>query len=136
MAKVVKEKREPMKDIVNPEVESACAARLLISVILLENSRFHNEEDNKDKDADGNKIKSDPENVKESRASLPRWLTFTAAVPLAPHTVSQSHVGRKCRTTSLKVVDSPTKPVGVIPGEDKVADKIQLIVTCWTKRTL
>ena len=27
---------------------------------LLENSRFHNEEDSTDKDADGNKIKPDP----------------------------------------------------------------------------
>ena len=57
------------------------------SVILLENSRFHPEEDGKDKDADGNKIKSDPEKVKESRASLPSWLPLTAAMPLAPHTV-------------------------------------------------
>ena len=59
-----------MHDVVGPEVEEACADPEPGSVILLENSRFYVEEEGKGKDADGNKVKADPEKVKEFRASL------------------------------------------------------------------
>merc|ERR1711941_110372 len=59
-----------MKDVVGPDVEAACADPAPGSVILLENSRYYIEEAGKGKDADGNKIKADPEKVKEFRASF------------------------------------------------------------------
>ena len=39
-------------------------------IILLENLRFHPEEEGSSKDADGNKVKADAEKVKEFRRSL------------------------------------------------------------------
>lgn len=46
-----------LKDCVGPEVEQACANPAAGSVILLENLRFHVEEEGKGKDASGNKVK-------------------------------------------------------------------------------
>lgn len=46
-----------LKDCVGPEVEKACANPAAGSVILLENLRFHVEEEGKGKDASGNKVK-------------------------------------------------------------------------------
>ena len=45
-----------LKDCVGPEVEKACADPVAGSVILLENLRFHVEEEGKGKDASGNKV--------------------------------------------------------------------------------
>lgn len=46
-----------LKDCVGAEVEQACANPAAGSVILLENLRFHVEEEGKGKDASGNKVK-------------------------------------------------------------------------------
>ena len=51
-------------------MEKACADPAPGSVILLENLRFHVEEEGKGKDASGNKTKADAGKVKEFRASL------------------------------------------------------------------
>lgn len=45
-----------LKDCVGPDVEAACANPAAGSVILLENLRFHVEEEGKGKDAAGNKV--------------------------------------------------------------------------------
>lgn len=45
-----------LKDCVGQEVEKACANPAAGSVILLENLRFHVEEEGKGKDASGNKV--------------------------------------------------------------------------------
>lgn len=45
-----------LKDCVGPEVEKACADPAAGSVILLENLRFHVEEEGKGKDSSGNKV--------------------------------------------------------------------------------
>ena len=47
-----------LSDCVGAEVEAACADPAPGSVILLENLRFHVEEEGKGKDADGNKVSS------------------------------------------------------------------------------
>ena len=47
-----------LNDCVGPEVESACANPATGSVILLENLRFHIEEEGKAVAADGSKVKS------------------------------------------------------------------------------
>lgn len=59
-----------LPDCVGAEVEAACADPTPGSVILLENLRFHIEEEGKGIDASGAKAKADPEKVKAFRASL------------------------------------------------------------------
>merc|ERR1712187_335519 len=63
VAKILEEKLgKPVtfcKDCVGAEVEAACADPAAGSVILLENLRFHVEEEGKGVDADGNKLKAD-----------------------------------------------------------------------------
>lgn len=59
-----------LKDCVGAEVEKACANPAAGSVILLENLRFHVEEEGKGKDASGNKVK------------LQAWLSCVPALVL------------------------------------------------------
>lgn len=59
-----------MPDCVGAEVEAVCADPPAGSIILLENLRFHIEEEGKGVDASGAKAKADPEKVKAFRASL------------------------------------------------------------------
>jgi len=59
-----------LADCVGPEVEKACAALAPGEVALLENLRFHIEEEGKVKKRDGSSVKADPEAVKAFRASL------------------------------------------------------------------
>merc|ERR1712217_972218 len=65
VAKILEEKLgKPVtfcKDCVGAEVEATCADPVTGSVILLENLRFHVEEEGKGVDADGNKIKAEKE---------------------------------------------------------------------------
>ena len=48
-----------LKDCVGAEVETACADPAPGSIILLENLRYHVEEEGKGLDADGNKVQPD-----------------------------------------------------------------------------
>merc|ERR1719486_852422 len=59
-----------LQGCVGEEVEAACADPAPGSIILLENLRFHVEEEGKGVDAEGNKIKADKAKVAEFRASL------------------------------------------------------------------
>ena len=133
VAKVVEEKLGVpvtlMKDVVGAEVEAACADPKAGSVILLENSRYYIEEEGKGKDADGNKIKADPANVKDFRASLAKLADIYCSDAFGTaHRAHSSMVGDgfpvKCSGFLLakeldyfaKVVDAPTKPVCGILG--------------------
>merc|ERR550514_1163531 len=59
-----------LSDCVGPEVEAACKDPAPGSVILLENLRFHLEEEGKGVAEDGSKVKADPAAVTEFRAGL------------------------------------------------------------------
>lgn len=59
-----------MPDCVGSDVEKACADPKSGSLILLENLRFHVEEEGKGVDCDGKKVKADPAKVKQFRESL------------------------------------------------------------------
>jgi phosphoglycerate kinase len=59
-----------LDDCVGPAVETACAALKPGDVVLLENLRFHIEEEGKVKLEDGTSVKAEPEAVKAFRASL------------------------------------------------------------------
>lgn len=59
-----------LSDCVGPEVEKACANPVPGTIILLENLRFHIEEEGKGVNAAGEKAKADKEDVKKFRESL------------------------------------------------------------------
>merc|ERR1711904_410736 len=110
------------------------------SVILLENLRFHVEEEGKGVDADGNKLKADKDKVTEFRASIRKLADIYCNDAFGTaHRAHSSMVGEgfdvKCSGGLMskeldafaKVLDQPAKPVLAILGGAKVTDKIQLI---------
>ncbi|XP_063879537.1 phosphoglycerate kinase 1-like isoform X2 [Scylla paramamosain] len=129
-----------LPDCVGPEVEAACADPASGSVILLENLRFHVEEEGKGIDTTGAKVKADPAKVKEFRASLRKLgdVYINDAFGTA-HRAHSSMVGqgfdqrasgfllKKELTYFAKALDNPERPFLAILGGAKVKDKIQLI---------
>jgi phosphoglycerate kinase len=61
-----------LADCVGAEVETACSDPAPGSVILLENLRFHVEEEGSGLDAEGKKVKANADDVRTFRASLTR----------------------------------------------------------------
>jgi len=129
-----------LNDCVGAEVEAACAKAQPGDVILLENLRFHIEEEGKAKREDGTKVKADPEKVKAFRASLTRLAdVFINDAFGTAHRDHSSMTGvqlpqRACGYLMKKeldafsaVLDNPKRPLLAILGGAKVADKIQLI---------
>ena len=127
-------------DCVGPEVEAACANPAQGSVILLENLRFHVEEEGKGVDADGNKVKADKEAVTAFRASLRKLAdVYVNDAFGTAHRAHSSMMGegferraagfllKKELTYFSKALNNPEKPFLAILGGAKVADKIQLI---------
>merc|ERR1719331_1098539 len=120
--------------------EKTCADPAPGSVILLENLRYHVEEEGKGKNADGEKVKADAAKVKEFRAGLRKLgdIYVSDAFGTA-HRGHSSMVGEgfdikasgflvaKELAAFAKVIDAPTKPVLAILGGAKVSDKILLI---------
>jgi len=129
-----------LSDCVGAEVEAACAKARPGDVILLENLRFHIEEEGKVKLEDGSKLKADPEKVKAFRASLTKLgdVYINDAFGTA-HRDHSSMTGvqlpqRACGYLMKKeldafaaVLENPKRPLLAILGGAKVADKIQLI---------
>mmetsp|Transcript_24861 Transcript_24861/g.61047 ORF Transcript_24861/g.61047 Transcript_24861/m.61047 type:complete len:419 (+) Transcript_24861:57-1313(+) len=128
-----------LDDCVGPTVEAACADPAAGSVILLENVRFHIEEEGK-AEVDGKKVKADEGKVKEFRASLRKLAdVYVSDAFGTAHRAHSSMVGEgydvKCAGFLVakeldnfgKVLETPTKPVLAILGGAKVSDKIQLI---------
>jgi phosphoglycerate kinase len=129
-----------LDDCVGPAVEAACAKPDPGSVILLENLRFHIEEEGKVKLEDGTSRKADPAAVAEFRASLSRLgdVYVNDAFGTA-HRAHSSMVGVSLpqkaagflMEAELKafaaVIGSPRRPLLAILGGAKIADKIPLI---------
>ena len=129
-----------LNDCVGAEVEAACAKAKPGDVILLENLRFHIEEEGKVKLEDGTKLKADADKVKAFRASLTKLgdVYINDAFGTA-HRDHSSMTGvqlpqRVCGYLMKKeldafgaVLDNPKRPLLAILGGAKVADKIQLI---------
>ena len=140
LAKLLGKPVQFLNDCVGAEVEAACAKAKLGDVILLENLRFHIEEEGKVKLEDGSKLKADPEKVKAFRASLTKLgdVYINDAFGTA-HRDHSSMTGvqlpqRACGYLMKKeldafsaVLDHPKRPLLAILGGAKVADKIQLI---------
>ncbi|XP_072478703.1 phosphoglycerate kinase 1-like [Notamacropus eugenii] len=129
-----------LKDCVGPEVEQACANPPNGSIILLENLRFHVEEEGKGKDDSGNKIKAEPAKMEAFQASLSKLghVYVNDAFETA-HRAHSSTVGvnlpqkahgflmKKEVTYFAKPLESPERSFLAILARAKAADKIQLI---------
>ena len=129
-----------LSDCVGPDVEAACAAIKPGEVILLENLRFHLEEEGKRKNKDGTSTKADPAKVAEFRACLTKLGdVFVSDAFGTAHRAHSSVVGvalpdkvagflmQKELDAFAAVLDHPKRPLLAILGGAKVADKIPLI---------
>lgn len=129
-----------LDDCVGPKVEEEVSKAKDGEVILLENLRFHAEEEGSHKDADGKKVKADPAKVEEFRKSL----TSLADVYIndafgTAHRAHSSMVGIELPERAsgflvakeleffAKALEHPERPFLAILGGAKVSDKIQLI---------
>jgi len=129
-----------LNDCVGPEVEQAVNSAEPGSVILLENLRFHIEEEGSVKDKAGNKTKADPAAVTKFREGLTALgdVYVNDAFGTA-HRAHSSMVGVKLPQRAAgflmkkeleffaKALESPERPFLAILGGAKVSDKIQLI---------
>ena len=131
-----------LPDCVGPAVEAACASGAVKpgDVILLENLRFHIEEEGKIKNEDGTSVKADPKAVEAFRLSLSKLgdVYVNDAFGTA-HRAHSSMVGVNLpekvsgflMEAELKaftaVLDNPKRPLLAILGGAKIADKIPLI---------
>jgi len=134
------------EDCVGLKVETQAAALEPGQVLLLENLRFHIEEEGKAKDADGNKVEADPAAVDAFRTSLSKMgdVYVNDAFGTA-HRAHSSMVGMALPEKAAgfllekeinafnKVLDNPERPLLAILGGAKIADKIPLITNLLEK---
>ncbi|CRG85106.1 phosphoglycerate kinase [Talaromyces islandicus] len=127
-------------DSVGPEVEETVNKASGGQVILLENLRFHAEEEGSSKDEQGNKVKADKAKVAEFRKGLTALgdIYINDAFGTA-HRGHSSMVGvelpqkasgflvKKELEYFAKALESPQRPFLAILGGSKVSDKILLI---------
>ncbi|GJJ12458.1 hypothetical protein Clacol_006700 [Clathrus columnatus] len=129
-----------LNDCVGPDVEKAVNGSSAGAVILLENLRFHIEEEGSVKDKQGNKTKADPTAVNNFREGLTALgdVYINDAFGTA-HRAHSSMVGIKLPQRAAgflvkkeleyfaKALEHPERPFLAILGGAKVSDKIQLI---------
>ncbi|POY76883.1 putative Phosphoglycerate kinase [Rhodotorula taiwanensis] len=129
-----------LPECVGEKTEQAVANAQDGEIFLLENLRFHIEEEGSSKDKDGNKTKADAEKVKQFRASLTKLgdVYVNDAFGTA-HRAHSSMVGvdlpqkaagllmTKELEYFAKALEKPERPFLAILGGAKVSDKIQLI---------
>ena len=136
---LLQKKVDFLNDCVGTDVESTCSMADNQKIILLENLRFHMAEEGKGK-VNGEKVKAPKEDIEKFRASLTKLgdLYVNDAFGTA-HRAHSSMVGVNVDTRACgflmkkelesfsKVLESPSRPLTVIMGGAKVADKILLI---------
>ncbi|NJK92418.1 MAG: phosphoglycerate kinase, partial [Blastochloris sp.] len=129
-----------LQDCVGSEVEAACAKLAPGQVVLLENLRFHIEEEGKVKLEDGSKKQADPAKVEAFRASLSKLgdvyvndafgtahRAHSSVVGVAlPHKVAGFLMQKELEAFAA-VIENPKRPLLAILGGAKIADKIPLI---------
>lgn len=134
-----------LPDCVGPETEDYVNKASNGEIILLENLRFHIEEEGSRK-VDGKKIKADPAKVAAFRQSLTRLVdVYVNDAFGTAHRAHSSVVGvdlpqraagflvSKELTYFAKALEHPERPFLAILGGAKVSDKIQLIDNLLTK---
>lgn len=146
LKKLLGQEIEFLADCVGPEVEATCANPSKGTVILLENLRFHIEEEGKGVDKDGKKVKASDADIRKFRESLSKLgdVYVNDAFGTA-HRAHSSMVGvnlpqkaagfllKKELTYFAKALESPSRPFLAILGGAKVKDKIQLIENLMDK---
>jgi len=129
-----------LSDCVGSDVETAVRGVSAGSIILLENLRFHIEEEGSVKNKDGTKTKADPAQVTKFREDLTKLgdVYINDAFGTA-HRAHSSMVGVKLPQRAAgflvkkeleyfaKALENPERPFLAILGGAKVSDKIQLI---------
>ena len=131
-----------LNDCVGSEVEAACAAAKPGDVILLENLRFHIEEEGKVKDKKSGETikKATKEETAAFRASLAKlgdvYVNDAFGTGHRPHSSmlgenipkrAAGYLMKKELDAFAQVLDHPKRPLLAILGGAKVADKILLI---------
>jgi len=125
---------------VGPAVEEACAHLKPGEVVLLENLRFHIEEEGEGVDEHGNKIKADPAKVAAFRKSLSKlgdvYINDAFGTCHRPHS-SMVGIELPIRAAGFLVqkelkyfaelLENPQRPFLAILGGAKVSDKIHVI---------
>ncbi len=133
-------------DCIGPVAEQAAAALKPGEVLLLENLRFHLEEEGKVKQEDGTSVKADPAAVAAFRAGLSKlgevYVNDAFGTAHRGHssmvgiTLPQKAAGFLMEA-ELKafaaVLDHPQRPLLAILGGAKIADKIPLIENLLAK---
>lgn len=129
-----------LDDCVGPEVEKAVNSASNGEIFLLENLRFHAEEEGSSKDKDGKKVKADPEAVKKFRSQLSSLAdVYVNDAFGTAHRAHSSMVGVEVPQRAAgflmskeleyfaKALENPARPFLAILGGAKVSDKIKLI---------
>jgi phosphoglycerate kinase len=129
-----------LDDCVGPEVEKACAALKPGEVALLENLRFHIEEEGKLKKEDGSSVKADPEAVGAFRASLTKLgdlyvndafgtahRAHSSITGIALEKRAAGYLMKKELDFLGDAVNKPKRPFVAIIGGAKVSGKIDVI---------
>ncbi|WP_438482200.1 phosphoglycerate kinase [Oleiharenicola lentus] len=140
LEKLLGQKVTFLSDCVGAEVEKATAKLAAGDVVLLENLRFHIEEEGKIKNEDGSSTKADPKKVEEFRASLSKLGdVYVNDAFGAAHRAHSSIVGvnlpqkaagflmEKELNAFSGVLENPQRPFLAILGGAKINDKIPLI---------
>lgn len=137
---LLKKKVQFLDDCVGTSVESTCQSATGGKIILLENLRFHMAEEGKGV-VNGEKVKATKDEIAAFRKSLTKLgeLYINDAFGTA-HRAHSSMVGVDVPTRAAgflmkkelqyfaKILETPEKPLTVVMGGAKVADKIQLIM--------
>eukprot|EP00920_Eleutheroschizon_duboscqi_P009020 GHVT01020607.1.p1 GENE.GHVT01020607.1~~GHVT01020607.1.p1 ORF type:complete len:392 (+),score=83.82 GHVT01020607.1:900-2075(+) len=129
-----------LDDCVGAETKSQCLAPSAGSLILLENLRFHHEEEGKGVDSEGKKVKSTQDQIDKFRQDLSSLAdVYVNDAFGTAHRAHSSMVGVDCKLKVAgllmkkeleyfgKALEKPQKPFLAILGGAKVKDKIQLI---------
>ncbi len=129
-----------VEDCCGPAVEAICAGLKPGSVVLLENLRFHLEEEGKVKREDGTSEKADPKAVADFRTSLSRLgdvyvndafgtahRGHSSIVGVALPEKAAGFLMEAELNAFAAVLETPQRPVLAILGGAKIADKIPLI---------
>ncbi|MDD6092080.1 MAG: phosphoglycerate kinase [Hallerella succinigenes] len=144
LEELIKKPVKFLNDCCGAEVEAECAKAQPGEIILLENLRFHIEEEGKAKvkneDGTETKIKADPAAVEAFRASLSKLAdVYVNDAFGTAHRAHSSMVGVNLPQKAAgflmnkelkafdKVLNNPPRPFLAILGGSKVADKILLI---------
>lgn len=137
---LLKKKVEFLNDCVGTEVERTCQSASNGKIILLENLRFHLEEEGKGV-INGEKVKANKDDVAAFRKSLTSLgelfindafgtahRAHSSMVGINVHTRAAGFLMKKELQYFSKILESPERPLTVVMGGAKVADKIQLIM--------